>query len=192
MTPTPHLNRRGLASLILSFGVHLTQLSLTVDPDWHPRSKPSPIPKTPVKQNQKAHIDGEPTYTTLDSIERHPYFLDPVVSYLPHLTLLKWNGPLASSNLFMFLGSKVRTVEYGYSSEVKPLLVAKILRRSVNRTIQTRSVRLLLLVLNVVELTGSLSQLDGTVSSRLTSVKNSPALKCITVKVRPSFPSSPN
>lgn len=99
--PTSALDRYGLASIILRFGSRLTELTLAVAGNWHPRSKPSSRINPPARV--KNYVHGSPSSAMLGAIDNYVYFLDAVVPYLPHLNKLQWDGNLASTTVFSVL-----------------------------------------------------------------------------------------
>lgn len=109
LRPTPALTRIGLASLVLNFGVHLTEFSLDVASNWNTLVPLKAGTRKPTPLRPKDYEYGAPTEAVLDVVARHTFLLDALLPYLQHLQALRWNGPLASTQAFAVMAATVKT-----------------------------------------------------------------------------------
>ncbi|KAL8277057.1 hypothetical protein RQP46_010591 [Phenoliferia psychrophenolica] len=134
--PTLRLSRFGLASTFLQCCLNLTELRLDTAPNWYPIQKP--IHKVPVPSKPKDHVPGKPSDEYLRAVAAYPYFLDAVINSMPHLVTLRFDGPLASTALFSFMPKSLKTLEWAHSPTILPGPLARLLNKTVYRTVTTK------------------------------------------------------
>lgn len=111
VSPSIALSRFGLASIILTFGTNLTELTLNIQSTWWPIPKSTnALTKPAFMIRPKTQKVGEPEETLLRAISLCPHFLDATVGHMPSLKMCKWDGPLASTAVFSAFPSSVTTL----------------------------------------------------------------------------------
>lgn len=82
-------------AVLLRVGGHLTRLDLFLRGDWHAAAGDLPFPK---------RVRGAPlTSAVILSVSEYEYMLDAAIMWMPCLTELLIDGPLASTALFSHL-----------------------------------------------------------------------------------------
>ncbi|GAA5892644.1 uncharacterized protein JCM6883_007424 [Sporobolomyces salmoneus] len=161
--PREAFTRRSFADVMLNFGHRLTSLDVSLPASWWPQAeftagdKNAPVPAKP-----KGYVQGKPSHDHVMKIARHYYILDAVTPYLPNLKVLGWTGPQASSRIFSLMPPSVSTVSYGRCTSVQPKTVARLLNKVTNRTI-------------------TVTQPDGSKTTKTVKSKYARGLTCLTV-----------
>ncbi|GAA5851816.1 hypothetical protein JCM9279_001895, partial [Rhodotorula babjevae] len=128
-------SRTQLASTLLQFSHHLTDLDLSLPASWDPAPKISASASSPVYPvRPKDYVVGKPTPEHLKKLSGYTYLLDAVLPYLPKLKNLRFEGPYASTSVFSFFPSTLTHVAYGNCPDIKPQALAKLLNKTVTRT----------------------------------------------------------
>ncbi|KAI5476909.1 hypothetical protein MNV49_007081 [Pseudohyphozyma bogoriensis] len=128
---TTTLTRHGLAHVLLNFGANLTELTIESTPTWWAPTRATK-PSFPFKK--KDYVAGQPEQHLIKTVAEYPHFLDVALQYLPHLTFLSWEGPLASSSVFSFFPSSLFRIRWGHCPAMNPASIAKLWNKSVQRS----------------------------------------------------------
>lgn len=162
---TKLLTRLGLASTLLNFGSHLTDLILELGPAWH-HSKPgttdSPASTKSFPPKLKLGSDGRPTHLAIQAVADHTFIVDAALPHLPCLEYLKVDGPLMSTSAFSHFPKTLATVSWSRCPAVQPKALAALLRKTVTRS-------------------KTVTNSDGSKSQKTYRTKVATGLKCMTV-----------
>jgi len=154
-------SRTQLASTLLQFGHHLTDLELRLSASWDPAPKLLASATSPVYPvRPKDYVVGKPTPEHLRKLSGYTYLLDAVLPFLPKLKQLRFEGPYASTSVFSFFPQSLTqcvavllflpsrraladslpasasscSVAFGNCPDIKPRALAKLLNKTVTRT----------------------------------------------------------